>query len=53
MTLSDILILVAIAAMVVAAWTRIRRDKKNGKCSCGCSGCTQKCDERDKNSLGN
>ena len=44
MNLSDILILLAVAVLVVSAVLRIRRDKKSGKCSCGTSACCGHCE---------
>ena len=43
MNLSDILILLAVAVLVISAVIRIRRDKKAGKCSCGTSACCGHC----------
>ena len=44
MNLSDILILLAVAVLVVSAVLRIRRDKKTGKCCCGTSTCCGRCE---------
>lgn len=44
MNLSDILILLAVAVLVISAVIRIRRDKKAGKCSCGTSACSGHCE---------
>ncbi len=39
----DILLGVLIAAAVLLALFKIIRDRRRGKCSCGCGGCTR-CD---------
>ena len=44
MNLSDILILLAVAAAVVSAFLRIRKQKKSGKGCCGTSCCGGCCD---------
>ncbi len=39
MNIYDILILALVAAAVVCAALVIRRNRKKGRCSCGCDGC--------------
>ena len=39
MNIWDILIIVLLAAVVVFAAVRIVKNRKKGKCSCGCANC--------------
>lgn len=44
MSLGDIIVIAIVVLLVCGALWKIRRGK--GGCSCGCAGCTQKCDKR-------
>ena len=46
MNIADWIIIIIIAAAVIAAAAVIIKKKKRGGCSCGCEGCTMKCDSR-------
>ena len=46
MNLSDVLILLAVLLLVFSGVRRMIRRKREGKCSCGCAGCTG-CARRD------
>jgi hypothetical protein len=48
MNVSDILILLGVAALLLAAF-RLKKKKKGG-CGCGCAGCEAACPHREKNS---
>ena len=41
MNLWDWLILAAVACLLVLAIRRMRKNRKNGSCSCGCGGCVR------------
>ena len=42
MNVFDVLILAGVFAAVILAVMRVRKQKKNGGCSCGCGGCAMK-----------
>ena len=48
MNIADIIVLLVIIAVIGTAVWIIRRNKKNGKCSCGCdcSQCGQGCQKK-------
>ncbi len=46
MNVWDIVIIAGVAAAVIAAVTVIIKNRKKGKCSCGCDGCNLKCDKK-------
>jgi len=43
MNIWDIIIAAVISLIIIAAVRNIIKNKKSGKCSCGCDGCTRKC----------
>jgi len=45
MNLWDVLILVMVGVCVIAAVLHGRKRKKQGKCTCGCDGCSG-CDQK-------
>jgi hypothetical protein len=46
MNLWDILILLAVGALVFLAARQIRRNHRSGGCGCGCEGCKRSCKEQ-------
>ena len=49
MSVSDIIILTALSAAVIAAVAVIINRRRKGKCSCGCENCAYKCKKRQIN----
>ena len=48
MNIIDILLLVALAAVIFFAVRRTVRTRKSGGCGCGCPGCTGSCPGKPK-----
>ncbi|MCQ2464874.1 MAG: FeoB-associated Cys-rich membrane protein [Oscillospiraceae bacterium] len=48
MNIWDIIITALIALMLIMAVRSIVKNKKAGKCTCGCEGCAAGCDKKNK-----
>ena len=48
MKLIDVLLIVALAAVIFFAVRRTVRTRKSGGCGCGCPGCTGACPSKPK-----
>lgn len=49
MTLTEIIVLIGVAALFALCIFLSVRKKKNGGCSCGCEGCSFDCNKKNSN----